>query len=64
MIQIWPECSNFQTTSQRLADQVRKMIKKVWFSDLEIIEIHEKINEQGNNTLPATSNINKQKQLD
>ena len=33
---IWQEYSNFQTTSQRLADQVRTIIKKGWFSDLII----------------------------
>ena len=65
MMKILQELSNFQTTSQRLADQVRTIIKKGWFSDLEIIEIHQKINDQqcSNNTLPGTSNINKQKQL-
>ena len=63
MMEIWQELSNFQTTSQRLADQVKTIIK-VWFSDLEIIEIHHKINNQqcSNNTLPGTSYINKQKQ--
>ena len=63
MIEIWQRYNNFQTTSQRLADQVRTIIKKDWFSDFEIIEIQQKINyQQGNNTLPDTSNINKQKQ--
>ena len=63
MIEICQECSNFQITSQRLADQVRTIIKKGWFSDLEIIEILQKINDQqGNKTLPDTLNINKQKQ--
>ena len=64
MMEIWQELSNFQTTSQRLADQVRIIIKKDWFSDLEIIEIHQKINDQqsGTNTLPGTLNNNKQKQ--
>ena len=48
---IWQECASFQTTSQRLADQFRRMIQKGWFSDLEILEIHQKINnEQDNNT--------------
>ena len=62
MIEIWQECSNFRITSQRLADQV-KTIKKAWFSDLEIIEIHQKINnQQGNNTILDISNINKRKQ--
>ena len=55
MIEIWKECASFQTTSQRLADQVRKIIKKGWFSDLEILEIHKKIdNEQDSNTVPDT----------
>ena len=64
MVEIWQELSNFQTTSQRLADQVRTIIKKGWFSDLEIIEIHQKIKDQqsSNNTLSGTSNINEQKQ--
>ena len=62
MIEIWQECSNFQTTSQRLADQVRTIIMKGWFSDLEIIGIYQKINKHGYTTVPDTSNINKQKQ--
>ena len=38
-------------------------MKKGWFSELEITEIHQKINDQERrNTLPDTSNINKQKQ--
>ena len=44
MIEIWQECAKFQTTTQRLADQVRKIIKKGWFSDLEILEIKKHIN--------------------
>ena len=44
MIEIWQEYASFQTTSERLADQVRTIINKVWFSDLEILEIHQKIN--------------------
>ena len=64
MMEIWKEYSNFQTTSQRLADQVRTIIKKGWFSNLEIFEILLKINDQQgcNNTLPGTSNINKRTQ--
>ena len=64
MMEIWQELSNFHTISQRLADQVRTTIKKGWFSDLEILEIHQKINDQqsSDNTLPGTSNINKQKE--
>ena len=61
MMEIWQEHSNFQTTSQILALQVRTIIKKGWLSDLEMIEILHKINyQQGNNTLPGTLNINKQ----
>ena len=62
MMEIWQELSIFQT-SQRFADQVRTILKKGWFSELEIIEIHQKINDQERrNTLPDTQNINKQKQ--
>ena len=62
-MEIWQELSNFQITSQRLADQFRPIMKKGWFSKLEIIEIYQKINDQERrNTLPDTSNINKQKQ--
>ena len=42
MFEIWQECSTFQTTSQRLADQVRTISKKGWFSDLELLEILKK----------------------
>ena len=35
---------------------------KGWFSDLEILEIHQNINnEQGSNTVPDTPKINKHK---
>ena len=63
MIEIWQECANFQTTSQRLADQVGTIIKKGWFSDLEILEIHQKTHKQNYNTVPNTSSGVKQKQL-
>ena len=64
MIEVWQECAIFQTISQRLADEVRTNIKKGWFSDLEILEMHQKINnQQGSNTVPDTSNINNQKQF-
>ena len=63
MIEIWQECASFHTTSQRHTDQVGTIIKKGWFSDLEILEIHQKIdNQQGIDTVPDISNINKQKQ--
>ena len=63
MIEIWLECASVQTATQRLADQVRTIIKKGLFFDLEILEIHQKINDvQDSNTVPGTSRINKQKQ--
>ena len=55
MIEIWQECSTFQTTSQRLADQVRTITKKGWFSNLELLEIHQKTLKQNHNTVPDTS---------
>ena len=36
MMEIWQERSTFQTTSQRLADQVRTIMKKSWLPDLEL----------------------------
>ena len=40
------------------------MIKKGWFSDLEILEIHQKVNnKKDSNTISDTANINKQKQF-
>ena len=62
MIEIWQECAKFQTSNQRLADQVRTIIKKDWFSDIEILEIHQKIHKQNYNTVPDTSSGVKQKQ--
>ena len=61
MIEIWQEFASFQTTSQRLAVQVRTIIKKGWFSDLEILEIHQKTQKQGN-IIPVTSSDANQKQ--
>ena len=63
MIEIEEECTRFQTTSQRLADQVRTMIKKGWFSDIEIQQIHQKRNtepKQDTNTITVTLNTEKQ----
>ena len=62
MIEIWQECASFQT-SERLGDQVRTITKKDWFSDLQLLEIHQKINnEQESNTISDTQSINKQKE--
>ena len=63
MIEIWQECASFQTTSQRFSDQVRTIIKKAWFSDLEILEIHRKTNnEQDTNAVSDTPRFDKQEQ--
>ena len=65
-IEIWEECARFQTTSPRLAAQVRTIIKKIWFSDLEILEIHQKVNreskQRNTNTKLDTPNTKKQEQ--
>ena len=58
-MEIWQEGSTFQTTSQKLADQVRMM---GWFSDLELLEIHQKTLKQNYNTVPDTPGGVKQKQ--
>ena len=63
MIEIWQECTSFQATSQRLVDQVRTIIKKDWFSDFEILDTHQKTNnEQDSNTISDTPTIDKQEQ--
>ena len=63
IIEIWQECARFQTTNQRLVDQVRTIIKKGWFSGLEILEILQKTNsesKQDANTISDTPSIDKQ----
>ena len=61
MIEIWQECTSFQTSSQRLVEQFGTIIKKGWFSDLEIQEIRQKTNkEQDTNTVSDTLGFDKQ----
>ena len=55
-------CSTFQTTNQRLADQVRTITKKGWFSDLELLEIHQKTLKKNNKAVLDTPSGVKQKQ--
>ena len=63
MIEIKQECVNFQTTSQRLADQVRTIIRRGWLSDLKILEIHQKTNnEQDSKIISNASSTDKQEQ--
>ena len=62
MIAIWQECAKFQTTIQRLADQVITIIKKGWFSDYELLKNPSKTYKQNYNTVPDTSSGVKRKQ--
>ena len=62
MIEIWQECSIFPITSQKLADQVRTITKKGWFSDIELLEIHQKTLKQNYNIVPGRPSGVKQKQ--
>ena len=63
MINIWGEFYRFKT-SQRLAGQAWMIIKQGWFSDLEILEIHQQINgetcQQYPNTIIETLNTEEQ----
>ena len=43
-IEIWAESARFNTKSQRLADQVRLILMKGWFSELEILKICVNVN--------------------
>ena len=46
MIEIWAECTRFNTTSQRFGDQARMILKKGCFSKLGILEIYQQINRE------------------
>ena len=59
MIEIWQERLTFQTTNQRL---VRTIIKKGWFSNLELQEIDQETLKQNYNTVPDPSSGVNQKQ--
>ena len=62
-IEIWQECASFQTTSQRLTDQVRTIMKKGWFSDLEILDIHQKTQSQDSTITNTLSGTNKKQHI-
>ena len=63
MIEIWTEFGWFKITNQRFADQVRTIKKNGWFSNLEILEIHQQIyrqtHQQTLNTVTETLNTGK-----
>ena len=42
-IRIWKEAANFCTTSQRFADQARMILKRGWFSHLDIKGIRREV---------------------
>ena len=44
----------FKTTNQRPADQLKTITKNGWFSDLEILEIHQRIYRQTHQQTPTT----------
>ena len=46
MIEILTESARFNATSQRLADQARKISKKGWFSDAKMLETCEQVNRE------------------
>ena len=60
----WGECARFPKTSQIPAHQIWMIIKEVLFSDLEIFEMHQKINressQQDSCTIVNTPNTEKQ----
>ena len=59
MIEIWVELAKFKRTNQTFAFQVWTMIKKGWFSELEILEIHKQIYKE---TYQYTITLVKEKQ--
>ena len=46
MREVWAESSRFDTTSQRLADQARMILRNGWSSDLKILEISGQVNNE------------------
>ena len=65
MIEIWIEFARFKTTNERLADKIRTIIKKGWFSVVELLELHQQIYwetyQQAHNTVTETLNSETQK---
>ena len=54
MIEILEKFAKFETTTQILADQARMIIKKGWFSDLEILGILQLINRESSQQVRNT----------
>ena len=44
MVEIWTKFARFNTTGQRLIDQGWMILKKSWFSNLEILERSQQVN--------------------
>ena len=49
MIEIWAESDRFNITIQRLTDQASTILKKGWFSGLQILERCKKVNSEDMN---------------
>ena len=54
MIEKWVEFSSFKEKSQRLVDHLSTIIKRGWFSHLEILEIQKQIYWETNQRTPIT----------
>ena len=54
MIEIWTEFARFKTINQKLNDQVWTIRRNGWFSDSEILEIHQQIYRQIHQQSPNT----------
>ena len=52
MIEIWIKFGRFKATNQKLVDQIKIIIKNVWFYDIEILEIHLQIYRQTHQQTP------------
>ena len=48
MIIIWVKFAAYKTTNQRFTYQALTVIKKGWFSELEVLEIHQQIYRETN----------------
>lgn len=58
MHQAWKDKGMFEVTEQRLADQVRQILKKGWFTDIEIEEMKRKIIEESGEALEVDCGLN------
>ena len=64
MREIWEGRARSEITNQKLADHAWTIIKKGWFSDLEILEIHQQIDKESyqENNYTVIEALNTEKQ--